>query len=262
MMTRYERLNAVLELLAEHGHVEIDETAERLGCSTATLRRDLDHLAEQQLLTRTRGGAVASAISYDLPLRYKTARKASEKQRIAVAAAAMVTPGMTVGLNGGTTTTEIARAIAGREELVAQGAAVPVTIVTNALNIASEMIMRPHLRTVATGGMALPNSYELVGPIGAQVLRTITLDLCFLGVGALDPEFGATAFDDREAHTNQLMAARAQTVVAVADSSKLGRRTLALICEVGQIAQLITDDAATPHLVARFTAAGVRVTLV
>jgi DeoR family transcriptional regulator of aga operon len=258
MMTRYERLNAVLELLAERGRVEIDETAALLGCSTATLRRDLDHLAEQQLLTRTRGGAVANAVSYDLPLRYKTARQASQKQRIAAAAAAMVQPGMTVGLNGGTTTTETARAISLREEL---GTAAPVTIVTNALNIAGEMIMRPHLRTVTTGGMALPNSYELVGPIGEQVLREIALDVCFLGVGALDPEFGATAFDDREARTNQIMAGRATTVVAVADSSKLGRRTFALICQISQIAELITDDAAAPDLVRRFTEAGVRVTL-
>ena len=75
--------------------------------SAATIRRDLDHLGKQQLLTRTRGGAVANAVSYDLPLRYKTARFASEKQRIAQAAATLVRRGMVIGMNGGTTISEV-----------------------------------------------------------------------------------------------------------------------------------------------------------
>ena len=87
---------------------------ERLDVSQATIRRDFDQLAQQQMITRTRGGAVANGVSYDLPLRYKTAKHSAEKQRIGAAAAALVEPGMVVGLNGGTTTTEVARALAVR----------------------------------------------------------------------------------------------------------------------------------------------------
>ena len=76
----------------------------KLDVSAATIRRDFDQLAEQQMLIRTRGGAVAHGVSYDLPLRYKTARHASEKQRIAKAVAGLVSPGEAVGLTGGTTT--------------------------------------------------------------------------------------------------------------------------------------------------------------
>ena len=68
-MNRAERLNAVLDLLADRGRVEVDDLVEKLEVSPATARRDLDTLAEQQLLTRTRGGAVAQAVAYDLPLR-------------------------------------------------------------------------------------------------------------------------------------------------------------------------------------------------
>src|SRR5688500_3140466 len=93
---RYERLNTLLESLAEKGAIDVDELAEQLHVSAATIRRDLDHLGKQQLLTRTRGGAVANAVSYDLPLRYKTARFASEKQRIAQAAATLVRRGMVI----------------------------------------------------------------------------------------------------------------------------------------------------------------------
>ncbi|HYQ70011.1 DeoR/GlpR family DNA-binding transcription regulator, partial [Actinophytocola sp.] len=111
-MDRYERLSTLLDLLGQRGKVDVDDVAGELSVSAATIRRDLDHLAEQQLLTRTRGGAVANNVAYDLPLRYKTARQASEKERIGRAAAAAVTRGSVVGLNGGTTTTEVARALA------------------------------------------------------------------------------------------------------------------------------------------------------
>src|SRR5690606_20452970 len=111
-MKRHERLSAVLQMLAERGSLSVDEAVSDLGISPATVRRDFDHLAKQQLLTRTRGGAVATTVSYDLPLRYKVGRQAAEKERIAQAIAALLTPGSVVGLNGGTTLTQVARAVA------------------------------------------------------------------------------------------------------------------------------------------------------
>ncbi|HXW80555.1 MAG TPA: DeoR family transcriptional regulator, partial [Acidimicrobiales bacterium] len=95
-MPRYERWNALIDLLSSEGRVSVEEAAKRFGVSASTIRRDLDQLAQQQILVRARGGAVASSVSYELPLRYKTARHTSEKQRIAAAAAAMVQPGATV----------------------------------------------------------------------------------------------------------------------------------------------------------------------
>src|SRR3954451_5809204 len=116
-MDRYARWNALLELLTEGGRVSVEDAAAKLAVSQATIRRDFDQLAQQQMITRTRGGAVANGGSYDLPLRYKTAKHSAEKQRIGTGAAALVDPGMVVGLNGGTTTTEVPRALAVRPEL-------------------------------------------------------------------------------------------------------------------------------------------------
>lgn len=78
---RHRRLNTLLELVANDGQIDVHRAASVLEVSTATIRRDLDHLAQQQLVTRTRGGAVAHNVSYDLPLRYKAARRRSEKER-------------------------------------------------------------------------------------------------------------------------------------------------------------------------------------
>ncbi|HYN93420.1 MAG TPA: DeoR/GlpR family DNA-binding transcription regulator [Pilimelia sp.] len=257
-MDRYARWNALLELLADSGRVTVEEAASRLDVSQATIRRDFDQLAQQQMITRTRGGAVANGVSYDLPLRYKTAKHSAEKQRIGAAAAALVAPGMVVGLNGGTTTTEVARALAVRPDLAAnpEGA---LTVVTNALNIANELLVRSRMKIVVTGGVVRPQSFELVGPLGGGILHEVALDMALLGVDALDAALGAAAHHEGEAAMNNLMVARARRVVIIADSSKLGAHAFARICPVDRIETLVTDSTATEATLAPFRAAGLRV---
>ncbi|MGY1503023.1 DeoR/GlpR family DNA-binding transcription regulator [Streptomyces sp. QTS52] len=256
-MSQDARWKSLLELLVERDRLEVEEAAAELGVSAATIRRDFDQLAEQQMLVRTRGGAVVHGVSYELPLRYKTARRASEKQRIARAVAGLVTPGEAVGLTGGTTTTEVARALAVRGDLTAGSPA--LTIVTNALNVANELAVRPQFKIVVTGGVARPQSYELVGPLADGVLGQITVDLAVLGVVAFDVRHGAAANDEAEAAINRLLCERAERVVVAADSSKLGRRAFARICAVEAVDTLVTDTAADEETVGRFEEAGLRV---
>src|ERR1700750_1181835 len=97
-----------------------------------------------------RGRRVAQAVTYDLPLRYKSERHPSEKRRIGELAARMVAAGQVVGLNGGTTTTEVARGLATRPDLSHNASGPAITVVTNALNIATELAIRQHIKIVAT----------------------------------------------------------------------------------------------------------------
>jgi DeoR family transcriptional regulator, aga operon transcriptional repressor len=256
---RYARWNALLELLTETGRISVEDAAERLDVSQATIRRDFDQLAQQQMITRTRGGAVANGVSYDLPLRYKTAKHSAEKQRIGTAAAALVSPGMVVGLNGGTTTTEVARALAVRPDLASNADGPQLTVVTNALNIANELLVRSRMKVVVAGGVVRPQSFELVGPLGSALLREVNLDIVLLGVDALDPALGAAAHHEGEAAMNSLMVARAKRVVIIADSSKLGAHAFARICPIDRIETLVTDSGASDEMIAAFEAAGVTV---
>jgi DeoR family transcriptional regulator of aga operon len=260
-MNRHARLNALLDFIAAQGHVDVDKTARSLGVSSATIRRDLNHLHEQQLVSRTHGGAVATSVSYDLPIRYRSSRQRSEKVRIAQAAAALVQPGAVVGLNGGTTTTEVARAIA--HQAASTGSDGPrVTILTNAINIAGELTVRQHVKLVMTGGVALPQSFELTGSLAGATLRQVELDLAILGVDAFDPELGAKALDEEEASVDRLMAHQARRVVVVADSSKLTARAFALICPPTDVHDLITDRSASPDALRQLAGAGINVTVV
>ncbi|MEU7034687.1 DeoR/GlpR family DNA-binding transcription regulator [Streptomyces sp. NPDC046237] len=266
-MSKHERWNTLLELLASTGRLEVEEAAATLDVSPATIRRDLDELAEQRLLVRTRGGAVPHGVSYELPLRYKSSRHASEKQRIAAAVADLVHEGEVLGLNGGTTTTEVARALAlrfggGRPEAQGTAHAPALTVVTNALNIAGELAVRPQIKIVVSGGVARAQTYELVGPLAAGVLNEVVLDVVVLGVDGIDPELGIMAHHEDEAGISRLFAERASRVVVVTDSSKMGRRAFARICGLDRVDVLVTDAAVPAEAVRRLTDADVRVVTV
>ena len=113
-MQQSQRLSVILERLSIDGTIGVHEIAEELEVSTATVRRDLQLLESQRLLGRTHGGAVSHGVLYELPLRYKSTRQTEQKRRIAREAATRVMEGWAIGLTGGTTTTEVARALVDR----------------------------------------------------------------------------------------------------------------------------------------------------
>jgi DeoR family transcriptional regulator of aga operon len=232
--------------------VTVADLAGELGVSDATVRRDLQALGEQRLLERSHGGAVAHGTAHELPVRYRTGRS-DEKRRIARAAAELVTDGLAIALTGGTTTTEVARMLATRQGL---------TVVTNALNIAVELAVRPDLKLIVTGGVARSASYELVGALADATLRGLYVDVAFVGVDGIDAERGLTTQNEVEAATNRALMERAKRTVVVADASKLGRVAFAEIAGLDRAEQLITNTGADAEQVERVRAAGLAVTLV
>lgn len=252
-MQQSQRLASILERLSVDGTVGVQEIAQELGVSTATVRRDLQLLEDQRLLGRTHGGAVSHGVLYELPLRHKSTRQTEEKRRIAREAASRVMEGWAVGLTGGTTITEVARALVDRPQL---------TVVTNALNIAAEIAVRPNLKLVVTGGVARPESYELVGPIAEASLEGLNLDLVFLGVDGISPRAHLTTHHEVEAGTDRALIERADRVIVVADGSKIGKIAFARICELSDVTELITDSGADPEKVAALQDRGLQVTTV
>ncbi|MGZ8624254.1 MAG: DeoR/GlpR family DNA-binding transcription regulator [Actinomycetota bacterium] len=251
-MKRAERLEAILNELSDGGAVDVGVLSARLGASPATIRRDLVLLDRQRLLTRTHGGAVAHGVAYELPLRYKAGRHQEAKRRIAAEAGSRVGEGMAIGLTGGTTTTEVARAVVELERL---------TVVTNALNIASELAIRRNLKLVVTGGWARSESYELVGPLAEATLAGLNLDLAFLGVDGISAPEGLTTHHEAEAHTNRTLVERSRATVVVADGSKVGRVAFAKICGLDAVGELITDDTADRVALEAIRESGVVVTI-
>lgn len=259
-LDRSRRWQTMLDLLADRTRLTVTEAARELGVSEATVRRDFTALAEQQLVTRTHGGVVATSVAYDLPARYRSSgTQSGTRERIAATAADMVKAGQVVGFNGGKTTTATARRLAARADLASAKERPALTVVTNALNIAGEMVLRPHIRTVTLGGVARPQSYELTGPLATLVLEELWLDVLFLGVDGISADGGTSCLHEGEAGVNSLMVKHANEVVVVAGSEKIGRRTFARICDLAAVSTLVTDSGATKGQVADLEAAGLRV---
>ncbi len=258
-MGRAERLNAILDLLANSGQVDIDEITTALDISAATARRDLDSLAEQQLLVRTHGGAVGSSVAYDLRSRFRGDTGSEAKQAIVQSASSLVEKGMIVGLTGGTTSTLLSGVLGARADLMEPSPYPNLTIVTNAINIASQLVVRPQIKIVVTGGVVQSRSYEVVGPYSDMVLNRISMDIAFIGVNGIDPVFGATVNDEDEASINSLMASRATRAVVIADSTKIGKHAFASMGGAELFTTLITDSEITDEQKAAFLEKGMEV---
>jgi DeoR family transcriptional regulator, aga operon transcriptional repressor len=252
-MNRAERLGAILERLSDGGTVDVEDLTREFGVSPATVRRDLQSLHDQRLLDRTHGGAVAIGGLYELPVRYRGSRQRDQKLRIARAALQHVEDGATVALTGGTTTTEVGRMLVHRSDL---------TVVTNAINIAAELAVRPNVRLIVSGGVARAASYELVGPLAEGVLAQLHVEVAFVGVDGISARTGLTTHREIEAHTNRVLVERAARVIVVADGTKVGLTTLARITDCDAVHTLITTDEASPDELAAIRALGVTVEVV
>jgi DeoR family transcriptional regulator of aga operon len=260
VLDRSRRWRALLDVLALSGRLTVTEAAQRLGVSEATVRRDFTALAEQQLVTRTHGGVVAAAVAYDLPARYRAGGESDAQERIATVAAELLEPGTVVAFNGGTTTSATARKLAARSDLSGTPGRPAITVVTNALNIAAEMVLRHHIRTVTLGGVARPQSYELTGPLANLVLEQLWIDVLVLGVDGFTLDATSTR-NEAEAGVNTMFVKRSEKVVVVAGSEKLGRRTFARICSSSAVDTLVTDTDADPEAVEGLRDKGIDVIL-
>ena len=252
-MRRAQRLNEILSALVADGSLEVTTLAERFGVSTATARRDLALLEEQRLLARTRGGATTHAAFHDLPVRYKAMQELPQKRRIAGAARQFLNGARVIGVTGGTTLTEFTRLLTDSDD--------GITVVTNALNIALDLVGNPRIRVLSAGGEARSSSYETVGASAEAFLESINLDVAFVGVDGVDAAAGCTNYDPGGARVNALMCRRARRRVVLADAKKIGRVALATVCDMNDVDVLVTDDTAAPDLVRQIEQRGTRVIL-
>jgi len=230
----HERQQTVHRLVMQSGEVSAAALADRLGISLATVRRDLASLERRGLVDRTWGGArVRSPIRYLEDFSRAAEENAEGKRQIAAEAATMVEPDMVIGLSGGTTCTELGRWLRGA----------PVTVVTNAINVATELYNHGRTKVIVTGGALNAYSYELVGEMAAYALQEYRLDLCFVGSSGITTDFGFSMRDHPEAAMARQFTAISERTYVIADHSKVGRRTLARFAPLAEVDGLITDRA-------------------
>ena len=253
-MLSEERRREILEILQTEGRVLVGELSKRFKTSLITIRKDLEFLHHRGQLERTHGGALPmrTGALNDRSLQEKERLHRQEKLHIAAAAVKMIRTGQVVILDSGTTTTAIARACRHFRSL---------TVITNAINIASELA-GTSVDVILTGGVLRKNSFSLVGPVAEEALRKLNADLFFLAVDGFDVRYGLTTPNLLEARVNRAMAEAARRTIVVCDSSKFGRRSLSLIMPTSAVHETITDRKISRHDLKALRGAKVEVTLV
>ena len=232
-MSPEARHEAIIAALSDRGTVEVAELSDHLGVSGTTIRRDLAVLEGRSVLRRTHGGAIRTNFAGELPLGFRETRQAPEKGLIASAVAGMATEGLRIGLSGGTTLTEVARAL---------GPGPGLTVVTNSLSVASELAPWSQHTLIATGGLVRDRSYEMVGPAAEQTIARFNLDLCIVGADGVSVH-GISTLDHVEAATNRALVKSAERCLVAADHTKLGKTLFATICDLADVDVVLTTGA-------------------
>jgi DeoR family transcriptional regulator of aga operon len=257
MMKTTNRADQILRELRQKGSLSLDELISDLGASAASVRRDLAKLEAKGLVRRTHGGVtLVEPLLYE-PFRYdslfqnREQHRTAEKRKIGLAAAELILENETVGFTAGTTTTHVARNLRNR---------LNIRVITNAINIAMELSNCPGLKTFVTGGFVQwAGSFSLVGHAAIASLSDIYMDRVFVSVCGIDLARGITVIEPEEGLTFRSMIQQAKQTIVVADSSKIGMVTPALICPISDIHLLITDTRATDKAIAPFLERGIEV---
>jgi DeoR/GlpR family transcriptional regulator of sugar metabolism len=233
-MLARQRQELILAQVRERGAVRVSDLAERFGVSDMTVRRDLDVLARRRLVAKVHGGATAvgTPSTHEPGFVAKSGRQRTEKEAIAAAAAGLVEPGTAIGLSAGTTTAALARRLTDVADL---------TVVTNSMAVAEVFRSgRPDRTVILTGGIRTP-SEALVGPVAVAALRTLNLDVVFLGVHGMSAASGFTTPNMMESETDRALVEAGHRLVVVADSTKWGTAGISTIAELTEADVLVTD---------------------
>lgn len=236
-----ERRDRVLAHLREQDRMSVVELSDLLGVSEVTIRKDLDQLEAQGVLTRVHGGAVFSGRGrLELHFAAREQEYLEEKRRIAQAAAAMIHSQQSVFLDASTTALQIARLIKDRDEL---------TVITNGLYTALELTFGVGITVVVVGGIVRRRSSSLVGGLNHELLQRLRVDIGFFGARGVTARDGLTETDLDESQLKTHMVKTARVVVGVVDGSKFGAVHLSAFALPHELDRVITDTAAPASIV-------------
>jgi DeoR family transcriptional regulator of aga operon len=248
------RRDRMLAVLRTREFTRVSDLVEAFGVSEVTIRSDLDALADRGEIRRIRGGAIPVANPRaERSFEDSRSANADEKQAIGRAAAELVSSGDTVILDVGTTTTAIATALGGRDDLDT------VTVFTNGLNIALELERAaPRVTVIVSGGTLRPLQHSLVNPLAEVLLADLNADIAFVGCNGVHPQRGVTNVNLPEAEVKRRMLSLARQRVIVADGSKLGEVAAARLCGIDEVDLLLTGRSAPAGVLAELRSRGVR----
>lgn len=256
-MLGYQRRARIRELIASRHEATVAELSTLLAASPSTIRRDLERLEEEGCLMRRHGGAVATLEAQappEPPVMQRTVQQATEKRAIGLAAAELVRDGDVVGMESGSTSLELARALAARAWQC-------LHVVTNSFPVVHELLRTPGVRLVFVGGSVNPDELGTFGSMAEEALRRLNIDKLFMTCRGIDPRAGLS--NDTEAEstfaTERALVHAARRVIVLADHTKFGRVFALQSVPIDALHTVVTDQLAPEEQVQALRARGLQV---
>jgi len=228
-----ERHEAILELARLHNRVTVEQLSAHFHVSLQTIRKDLNTLCDQRLLSRVHGGATLPSGVENLEYEARRRIAAEAKDAIGKAAAALIPNDASLFINIGTTTEAVSQALLDHSGLL---------IITNNINVANRMRVYPRFEVVIAGGVVRPSDGGIVGEAAADFFGQFKVDYAVIGASALDEEGALLDYDYREVKVAQAIIANARHVILVADHGKFSRSAPVRIARIDQIGTFVTDQ--------------------
>jgi DeoR/GlpR family transcriptional regulator of sugar metabolism len=249
-MLAIDRQRRILELFHGTGSLRTTETAADLGVTDETVRKDFEILEKRGELIRTHGGASRpERIRGELPFTERQAIRREEKQAIARLAASRIQPNETIFLDASSTVLTLTEFLPD----------LPLTILTNALNVFTALSDRPNLDLICTGGLFDPKSRSFIGLTAEKSLQRYNIHRMFFSGNGLHLDRGASESNARQAAFKERVIANSEDVVFLADHSKLGQKAAFFFAEIADLSCLVTDKAADSEFIEQLQSRGVEV---
>lgn len=231
-MTLNPRQRRLLEHVRQRVTVSVEDLAQHLDVTPQTVRRDVKQMEEAKLLARYHGGVGLPSSVENIDYSQRQVLNIDAKRRIAAAVAQRVPPGCSLLINIGTTTEEVARALAHHHGL---------HVVTNNLNVAAILCDNPDCEVILAGGVVRGRDRGIVGEATIDFIRQFKVDIGIIGISSIEPDGTLRDFDPREVKVAQAIIDQSREVWLVADADKFSRQALVRMAHLSQIDMLFTD---------------------
>lgn len=231
-MKQTQRHNGIIELVKQQGYVSTEELVEHFSVSPQTIRRDLNELAEQNLILRHHGGAALPSSSVNTPWHDRKATQTEEKERIARKVAEQIPNGSTLFIDIGTTPEAVAHALLNHSNL---------RIVTNNLNVANTLMVKEDFRIILAGGELRSRDGGIIGEATLDFISQFRLDFGILGISGIDSDGSLLEFDYHEVRTKRAIIENSRHVMLVVDHSKFGRNAMVNMGSISMVDAVYTD---------------------
>jgi DeoR family glycerol-3-phosphate regulon repressor len=244
------RQQQIIELARAAGRVTVDDLASRFDVTPQTIRKDLNDLCDQRLLSRVHGGAVIASGVENVGYEARRFIAHEQKRAIGKAAAALIPNNTSLFINIGTTTEEVARALIDHEGLL---------VITNNINVANILYRHDRIDVIIAGGPVRRSDGGIVGSAAVDLIQQFKVDHAVIGTSAIDENGTLLDFDYREVRVSQAIMENARQVMLVTDRLKFERSAPVRVAHISQVDVFVTDQLLSEEIRALCTEHGVRV---